>query len=282
VGEKGMMDNKKVTTPTLKSMKMAKEKITVLTAYDYLTASILDEVGIEVILVGDSVGMVFSGYETTLPVTMEEILYHTRAVARGVKRGLIVGDMPFLSFQTGLSVAIRNAGRFLQAGAEAVKLEGGYSIAQTIKALVEIGIPVMGHLGLTPQSIHQFGGYQVQAKTRESAQRLLEEAKLLEEVGCFSLVLEKIPWQVAKKVTESLSIPTIGIGAGPYCDGQVLVIDDALGRFEKFVPKFVKRYAQLAEIMRKACAQYKEEVKRGLFPSLEHSFSLGEEVEWEK
>lgn len=271
------MGGKKVTTTMLREMKQRGEKIAVLTAYDFLTAQCLDEAGIDVILVGDSAGMVFSGYPTTLPVTMEDMLYHLRAVSRGVRTSLVVGDMPFLSFQVSTSEAIRNAGRFLQEGnAEAVKLEGGKAILGTVQTLVDIGIPVMGHLGLTPQSIHQLGGYGLQARTRAEAHRLLADAKALEEAGCFSLVLEKVPWQVAQEVSAALSIPTIGIGAGPYCDGQVLVVDDMLGRFEKFVPKFVKRYAHLAEVMRRAFQAYRDEVKSGTFPGKEHSFSAEE------
>lgn len=262
----------KITTVSLSEMKKKKEKIAVLTAYDYITAKILDEVKIDVLLVGDSAGMVYAGYSTTIPVGMEEMLYHTSAVARGVKRALIIGDMPFLSYQTGVDEAIRNAGRFLKAGAEGVKLEGGKAIVEIVKALVKFGIPVMGHLGLTPQSIHKFGGYKVQGKDREEAKRLLEDAILLEKAGCFSIVLEKIPWKLAKKITSEISIPTIGIGAGLYCDGQVLVIDDMLGRFEEFTPRFVKRYAEIGKVMRDACRKYIIDVKEGKFPTLEHSY----------
>ncbi|MEW6684633.1 MAG: 3-methyl-2-oxobutanoate hydroxymethyltransferase [Candidatus Edwardsbacteria bacterium] len=268
------MPKKKITPVSLIEMKRRKERIAALTAYDYLTAAILDEIGIEVILVGDSASMVYAGYENTLPITLTQMLYHTQAVARGAKNALVITDMPFLSFQTSVPEAIRNAGRCLkEGGAQAVKIEGGQPMVKTVKALVERGIPVMGHLGLMPQSVHRYGGYPVQARDKEDAERLLKEAKMLEQAGCFSLVLEKIPWKLAKEVTEKISIPTIGIGAGPYCDGQVLVIDDMLGRFEEFVPKFAKRYAQVATIMRQACKKYKEEVKSGKFPTLRHSFS---------
>jgi 3-methyl-2-oxobutanoate hydroxymethyltransferase len=271
------MTAKKVTTRSLVEMKGRGEKIAVLTAYDFLTAQYLDEAGIDVILVGDSAGMVFSGYPNTLPVTMEDMLYHVRAVSRGVRNGFVVADMPFLTFQVSIPEAIRNAGRFLQeGGAEAVKLEGGRHMVETARALVDRGIPVMGHLGLTPQSVHQVGGYRLQATTNAAAHQLVTEAKALQEAGCFSIVLEKVPWQVAREATAAVSIPTIGIGAGPHCDGQVLVVDDMLGRFVKFVPRFVKQYAHLAEDMRKAFEAYREDVKAGRFPGDEHSYSAEE------
>ena len=264
----------KVTTSTLVRMKQKGQKIASLTAYDYLTAKMLDECGIDLILVGDSAAMVFAGYANTLPITMEEMLYHTAAVSRGVKRALVVADMPFLSYQTSIADAALNAGRFLkESGAEAVKLEGGRVAAPIVKNLVERGIPVMGHLGLTPQSIHKFGGYKLQAKDKESAERLLTAAKALETAGCFAIVLEKIPHQVAKKVTEALSIPTIGIGDGPDCDGQILVVDDMDGRFEEFQPKFVRRYAEIAKTMRGAYKEYIADVRKGSFPSMTESFS---------
>ncbi|MEM3012073.1 MAG: 3-methyl-2-oxobutanoate hydroxymethyltransferase, partial [Candidatus Hadarchaeales archaeon] len=247
-----------------------------LTAYDYPSARLLDEAGVEVILVGDSVGNVLLGYPSTLPVTMEEMLHHTRAVARGVKRALVVGDMPFLSYQPSDSEGVLNAGRFIKAGAEAVKVEGGTPVMGRIKAMLDAGIPVMGHLGLTPQWIHQFGGYRVRAKTADAARVLLREAKELEKLGVFSLVLEGIPWQVAKLITENLEIPTIGIGAGPYCDGQVLVLHDMLGISGR-VPKFVKKYANLGEEMRKAVLEFMREVKEGKFPTMEFSYEMPRE-----
>ncbi len=272
------MENK-ITTTTLAEMKARGEKICMLTAYDYPSARLLDEAGVEIILVGDSVGNVLLGYSSTLPVTMEEMLHHTRAVARGAKRALVVGDMPFLSYQPSDSEGVLNAGRFIKAGAEAVKVEGGASVAGRIKAMLDAGIPVMGHLGLTPQWIHQFGGYRVRAKTAEAAKSLLREAKELERLGVFSLVLEGIPWQVAKLVTENLKIPTIGIGAGPYCDGQVLVLHDMLGLSDR-VPKFVKRYANLGEEMRRAVSEFLREVKEGKFPTREFSYEMpAEEAE---
>ncbi len=262
-------------TMTVKRFRLmkSKEKIAVLTAYDHLMAQLLDETGIDAILVGDSVGMVVAGYGTTLPVTMDEIIYHTRTVRRGVKRALIIGDMPFLSYQTSVADALRNAGRFLQeAGAEAVKVEGGRHMAETIQKMTRIGIPVMGHLGLTPQSIHQFGGYGLRGQSPEEAQCLLEDARILAESGCFSIVLEKIPAHLARQITEQIDIPTIGIGAGPDCDGQVLVTHDLLGLFEEFQPKFVRRYAQLAGEMRGAFGNYIKDVKEGTFPGPEESY----------
>lgn len=279
------MAGQRITTVTLREMKAQDKKITMLTAYDYPIARLLDEVGIEVVLVGDSLAMVGLGYESTLPVTMEEMLHHVRAVGRGVRRALLVADMPFLSYQASLEDGVRNAGRFLkEAGAHAVKLEGGREVADLTRHLVGSGIPVMGHIGLTPQMIHQFGGYKIQGRTATAAQRLLEDALLLEEAGAFSLVLEGIPWQVAKVITEHLHIPTIGIGAGPYCDGQVLVTNDLLGLFDDFTPKFVKRYAHLKEVIRGAFSQYREEVKAAQFPGPEHSFSLDERElpKWEE
>ncbi len=268
------MNKEKVTTRTLLKMKQKGEKIASLTAYDYLTARLLDECGIDLILVGDSAAMVFAGYDNTLPITMENMLYHAAAVKRGVKRAMVVADMPFLSYQTSIADAAYNAGRFLkESGAEAVKLEGGRVAAPIVKNLVERGIPVMGHLGLTPQSIHKFGGYQLQAKDKESSERLMAAAKALESAGCFAIVLEKIPHQVAKKVSESLTIPTIGIGAGPHCDGQILVVDDMDGRFEDFVPKFVRQYAHIAKDMRQAFKRYIGDVKGKTFPNMDESFS---------
>jgi 3-methyl-2-oxobutanoate hydroxymethyltransferase len=268
------MLTKPVTTRTVAEMKQRGEKIAVLTAYDVITARLLDEVGIDVIIVGDSASMVVAGYDTTLPITMEEMLYHVRAVSRGCQRALIVGDLPFLSYQTGLEDAIRNSGRLLkEGGAQAVKLEGGLPMADTVARLVELGIPVMGHIGLTPQSINQFGGYRLQGSSAESAQFLLDSAKLLEQSGAFSLVLEKIPAEIAREITEAVSIPTIGIGAGMYCDGQVLVTQDMLGLFDLFKPRFVRRYAEMAGTMREAFRSYIRDVKAGSFPSQDESYS---------
>jgi 3-methyl-2-oxobutanoate hydroxymethyltransferase len=249
------------------------KKITMLTAYDYPFAQIVDEAGIDAILVGDSVGMVVQGLENTLHVTMDEMIYHTKMVARAVKNAMIIGDMPFMAYQASIEDAIRNAGRFLkEAGASAIKMEGGAEVAEHIKALTKSDIPVMAHIGLTPQSIHRMGGYKVQGKTEETAKRLLEEAHIVEEAGAFSLLLEAIPMNLAKKITEEISIPTIGIGAGPYCDGQVLVLHDVIGLFERFVPKFVKRYANLKEEALRAIKDYKNDVEKGVFPSEEQSF----------
>ena len=264
---------KRVTVPSIIKMKEKGEPIAMLTAYDALMADILDRSGIDIVLVGDSAGMVMGGYETTLSVTMEEMLFYTKSVRRGVNRALLVADMPFLSYQTGTDEAVRNAGRFLQeAGAEAVKLEGGRVVTNTIKKMVDYGIPVMGHLGLTPQSIHQLGGYGVQGKEKAMAQRLKEDALLLQEAGVFSLVLEKIPAALAKEITRSLRIPTIGIGAGADCDGQVLVAHDMLGMYEKFKPKFVRRYAELAKTMMEAFDRYIDDVKNRRFPSEDESY----------
>ncbi|MGH7478956.1 MAG: 3-methyl-2-oxobutanoate hydroxymethyltransferase, partial [Candidatus Methylomirabilales bacterium] len=275
----------RVTTVTLREMKDRGEKISMLTAYDYPIARLLDEAGIEVILVGDSLAMVGLGYETTLPVTMEEMLHHVRAVSRGVKRALLVADMPFGSFQASVEEGVRNAGRFLkEAGAQAVKLEGGREVADLTRRLTSVGIPVMGHLGLTPQMVHQFGGFKVQGRTAAAAERLREDALLLEEAGIFALVLEGIPWQVAEVITRELPIPTIGIGAGSSCDGQVLVTNDLLGLFDDFAPKFVKRYANLKETIAAAFTRYRQEVTTGEFPGPEHAFRLdeGEGRRWQE
>jgi 3-methyl-2-oxobutanoate hydroxymethyltransferase len=263
----------KTTIQDFLKKKAEGKKITMLTAYDYPFAQIVDEAGIDAILVGDSLGMVVQGLENTLPVTMDEMIYHTRLVTRAVKNALVIGDMPFMSYQTGVGDAVRNAGRFLkEAGAAAVKLEGGAEVADQIRAMTRSDIPVMAHIGLTPQSIHRMGGYKVQGKTEEAAKKLVEEAHIVEDAGAFSLLLEAIPLGLAKKITEELSIPTIGIGAGPYCDGQVLVLHDVIGMFERFVPKFVKRYANLKEAALKAVIDYREEVEQGTFPSEDTSF----------
>lgn len=249
------------------------KRIVMITAYDYPTGLIADEAGMDAILVGDSVAMVVHGLENTLPVTMDEMVYHTKMVSRAARSAMVIGDMPFMSYQVSISEAVRNAGRFLkEAGASAVKLEGGSEIKEQIIAMTKADIPVMAHIGLTPQSIHKMGGYKVQGRTEETAEKLLEEAHIVEEAGAFSIILEAIPATLAKRITEELSIPTIGIGAGPWCDGQVLVMHDVIGMFDRFVPKFVKRYASLKEEAVKALRLYKDEVEKGIFPSEEHSF----------
>lgn len=267
------MNTKKVTAPIIVQMKQQGEKISALTAYDYLMALYLDDAGLDLILVGDSGAMVFSGHDTTIPITVDELIYHCRAASRGVKRALLVADMPFLSYQISTEDALRNAGRFIKEGrAEAVKLEGGEPMAETVNRIFNAGIPVMGHLGLTPQSINKFGGYKVQARTEEAVEQLVVDAIALEQAGAFSIVLEKIPAVAAKRVTEKLKIPTIGIGAGPYCDGQILVTHDMLGLFEKFRPKFVRIYAELAREIRESSARYVEDVKKGSFPNESESY----------
>jgi len=264
---------KKVTVPEIIAMKERQEKIAALTAYDYLTGEMLDEAGMDIILVGDSAGMVIAGHETTLPITMDEMIFITRNVRRGVKNSLLVADMPFLSYQTSVSDGIRNAGRFLkEAQAEAVKVEGGKAVVELVDKLVGYGIPVMGHLGLTPQSINKFGAYKLQGADPQTAGILKNDAKLLEQAGAFSIVLEKVPATLAKEISQSLKIPTIGIGAGPDCDGQVLVSHDMLGIFDKFQPKFVRRYAEIGTTMRNAFAKYVTDVKKNEFPSLDESF----------
>ncbi|MDH3442727.1 MAG: 3-methyl-2-oxobutanoate hydroxymethyltransferase [Deltaproteobacteria bacterium] len=263
----------KITVPEILKMKKRGDKITCLTAYDYSFARILDEAGVDILLVGDSVGCVVQGQPNTLSVTMENMIYHVRAVARGCKRALLVGDMPFLSYQVSQEIAVKNAGRFLQeAAAEAVKLEGGVAQRQTIEAIVSAGIPVMGHVGLTPQSVHAFGGYKIQGKETATRKRILNDARAVEEAGAFSVVLEGMPADLAGEITAQLSIPTIGIGAGPDCDGQVLVIHDMLGLFDDFTPKFVKRYAELKGAMSGAVTNFIREVRERKFPGPEHSF----------
>jgi len=265
--------NKKVTVNTLVEMKQNNEKITMLTAYDYITSGLIDELGVDIILVGDSLGMVVLGYDTTLPVTMDEMLHHTKAVVRGARRSMIIGDMPFMSYQLSATEAVYNAGRFLkEANAHGIKLEGGSEVAPIVSKIVEAGIPVMGHLGVTPQSVHQLGGYRVQGKETKAAKKMISDAKALEDAGVFAVVLEKIPAELAGRITEIIAVPTIGIGAGSYCDGQVLVTQDMLGMFEKFVPKFVKQYANLSGDIRAAIEKYIKEVKFGEFPGEEHSF----------
>jgi 3-methyl-2-oxobutanoate hydroxymethyltransferase len=271
---------KKVTTLTFLQKKECGEAITMLTAYDYPTALAMDQAGVDSILVGDSLGMVVLGYENTLPVTMEEMLHHSRAVSRGAKTALLVGDMPFMSYQASVEEAVRNAGRFLQnGGMDAIKLEGGQARVPAIRAIVEAGIPVMGHLGLTPQSLHQLGGFRAQGKTARAAQILLEDAHLLQEAGCFSLVLEAVPAQLAEYISQQMTIPTIGIGAGAGCDGQVLVSHDLLGLFDRFTPRFVKKYANLHAEMQKAFSDYIADVQSMQFPAAEHSITM-DATEW--
>jgi 3-methyl-2-oxobutanoate hydroxymethyltransferase len=263
----------RVTVGDFLKKKAESRKITMLTAYDYPFARIVDEAGIDAILVGDSVSMVVQGLENTLPVTMEEMIYHTRMVARAAKAAMVIADMPFMSYQVSVEECVRNAGRFLkEGGAHAIKIEGGGEIAGHIRAMVRSDIPVMAHVGLTPQSVYRMGGYKVQGKTEEAKKRLVAEAKAAEEAGAFALILEAIPAELASTITEKLSIPTIGIGAGPHCDGQVLVLHDVLGLFERFVPKFVKRYANLKERALRAVREYREEVEKGRFPTEEQSF----------
>lgn len=262
----------KVTTTLIRERKTKNDKISMLTAYDYPTAVILDQSGVDIILVGDSLGMVVLGYESTLPVTMEDMLHHTKAVARGTKHALLIADMPFMSYQVSTADALYNAGRFLkEAGAQGVKLEGGGEVAELIRKMTAIGIPVMGHIGLTPQSVHQLGGYKVQGRDEATAKKLMEDAVMIEEAGAFSLVLECVPAPLAASITQALSIPTIGIGAGVHCDGQVLVTNDMLGLFERFVPKFVKKYADLHNQMKTGIRLYIDEVKEGKFPDDKHS-----------
>jgi 3-methyl-2-oxobutanoate hydroxymethyltransferase len=270
---------KKITTETIRRKKKNNEIITMLTAYDYPTAEILDEAGIDMLLVGDSLGMVVLGYDNTTEVTMEDMLHHVKAVTRGSKRSLIVADLPFLSYHIGINETVKNAGRLIQEGkANAVKLEGGKEVVPQVKAIVNAGIPVMGHIGLTPQSINQLGGYYVQGKSEEDAKKLIEDAKALEHAGAFSIVLECVPTELAKLITKELNIPTIGIGAGSDCDGQVLVTHDVLGLYSRMVPKFVKQYANIRESIVDATKEYIYEVKEKHFPSNEYVFHLQEEV----
>ncbi|MCL4385368.1 MAG: 3-methyl-2-oxobutanoate hydroxymethyltransferase [Cyanobacteria bacterium] len=267
------MENQKVTIKTLLNMKANGEKITMLTGYDFLMASLLDQSGIDVILVGDSVGNVLLGYDNTIPVTMDEMIHHCKTVTRGAKRALVVGDMPFMSYQVSMEEALKNAGRFMkEANVGAVKLEGGEEVLDIIKKFVAVGIPVMGHLGLTPQSVNVFGGYGLRGSTIEESEKMINDAKKIEEAGAFAIVLEKIPADLAGKITETLKIPTIGIGAGVNCDGQVLVTHDMLGLFEKFTPKFSKRYAEMAKEMKECFKSYIKEVKNKEFPAKEHSY----------
>ncbi|MBO5261362.1 MAG: 3-methyl-2-oxobutanoate hydroxymethyltransferase [Coprococcus sp.] len=269
----------KNTTTTLMQMKGSGQKISMITAYDYTMAKILDESGVNTILVGDSLGNTILGYEDTISVTVDDMIHHSRAVARGAKNALVVTDMPFMSYQTGVYDAVVNAGRLMKEGrAGAVKLEGGQEVCPQIKAIVNAGIPVCAHLGLTPQSINTFGGYKVQGRTEEAAKKLMLDAKAVEEAGAYMLVLECVPEKLAKLVTESIGIPTIGIGAGKYCDGQVLVNQDMFGMYSDFVPKFVKQFANVGQCMREAVKEYISEINDGTFPASEHTYKIDDEI----
>lgn len=264
----------KITVNDFYRKKQAAEKITMLTAYDYPTAQMVDEAGIDAILVGDSVSMVVQGIANTLPVTMDEMIYHTKMVARAAKNAMVISDMPYMSYQISVEDSLRNAGRFIkEGGAHAVKLEGGREVADIVVAMTRAEIPVMAHIGLTPQAFNRMGGFKVQGRSKEAAERLLEDAKILEDAGAFSLVVEAVPAELATQITRSLAIPTIGIGAGVECDGQVLVLHDLLGLFERFLPKFAKRYVNLKEFGVRAIQEYKKDVEDGTFPGSEHSFS---------
>ncbi len=272
------MPGKKITISDLQEKKNKGEKITMMTAYDYPTAGLVDQVGMDTTLVGDSLGMVMLGYNSTVPVTMEEMLHHCRAVTRGTKNSFVLGDMPFMSYQVSVEKAVENAGRFMkEAGCDSVKLEGGSEVCHVVRAIVDAGVPVCAHIGLTPQTATKLSGFRVQGKDAESARELVQSAKDLEEAGVFMIVMECIPDLVAAKITKELNIPTIGIGAGKECDGQVLVYHDVVGLFERFTPKFVKRYVNLAPQIRDALTQYKEEVEEGTFPGPEHIFAMNEE-----
>ena len=269
----------KNTVVTIRQAKEQGDKITMLTAYDYSMAKLIDEAGINMILVGDSLGMVMLGYEDTLSVTMEDMIHHTRAVARGAKNALVVADMPFMSYQTSVYDAVCNAGRLMKEGrAQAVKLEGGGEFAEHIKAITKASIPVVAHLGLTPQSLNAFGGFKVQGKTEQAARKLLEDARAVEQAGASAVVLECVPAKLAQLVTENLGIPTIGIGAGAGCDGQVLVYQDMLAMFGDFQPKFVKRFGEIGTLMKDAFRKYSEEVEAGSFPAAEHTFKIEDEI----
>ena len=269
----------RITIDQIKNMKQRGEKIAMLTAYDYSTAKVVDEVGIPLILVGDSLGMVVLGYESTIPVTMDEMIHHTKAVVRGTKQAMVIGDMPFMTYHTSIADAQRNAARFIQeGGAQAIKLEGGVTVADKVRSIVNCGIPVMGHIGLTPQSIDQLGGYKVQGRTPEAADKMIKDALALEEAGAFAVLMETVPAPLATLITQKLSVPTIGIGAGVGCDGQVQIINDILGWYTDFVPKHTKQYIRLTDIMSNALTQYYNEVKAGSFPTEEQSFSMDESV----
>jgi len=269
----------RVTITQIKEMKQKGEKFAMLTAYDYSTAKLIDEAGIPLILVGDSLGMVVLGYGSTIPVTMDEMIHHTKAVVKGAGKALVVGDMPFMTYQVSVEEALHNAARFMQeGGAQAVKLEGGEFMADTVQKIVTCGIPVMGHIGLTPQSIHQLGGFKIVGKTPEAALRMLNDAIALDQAGAFAIVLECVPEPLSKLITEKISVPTIGIGAGKYCDGQVQVISDLLGLYTDFVPKHAKQYARLFDIIKKATTDYIAEVKAGTFPTEKQSYAMDESV----
>jgi len=273
------VDKKKIPIPDFKELKRQGKKIRMVTAYDYPTAVIIEKTGIEMILVGDSLGMVVLGYDGTVPVTVEDIIHHAKPVVKGAPNTHIVADMPFMSYQVSIEDAIRNAGRLIkESGADSVKLEGGLDYSSTVKAIVKAGIPVMGHIGLTPQTAGSLGGFKVQGKDAKAAQNLIDSAIALEDAGAFAIVLECIPAPLAKIISQKLTIPTIGIGAGVYCDGQVLVTQDMLGLFDRFVPKFVKQYAQIGQLELEAFNKYAEEVALGVFPDDAHSFSMKEEV----
>ncbi len=269
----------RVTITEIKEMKQRKEKIPMLTAYDYVTAKMIDEAGVPLILVGDSLGMVMLGYESTIPVTIEEMIHHTKAVVKGATKALIIGDMPFMTYHVSVSDALHNAAKFIQeGGAQAVKLEGGEVVAEKVRRLVDCGIPVMGHIGLTPQSIHQLGGFKVRGKAVEEAKKLLNDACILEEAGAFAVVLECTPAPLSKLITQKLAIPTIGIGAGPDCDGQVQVVSDILGLYTDFVPRHAKQYARLAGEIKTAVEDYISEVKSLSFPTMEQSYTMDESL----
>ncbi|MBI4652299.1 3-methyl-2-oxobutanoate hydroxymethyltransferase [Candidatus Desantisbacteria bacterium] len=267
----------KTTVNSLIKMKQENKKITMLTAYDYPMSVILNEIGIDIILVGDSLGMVVLGYENTLSVTVDDVIYHTKAVARGNSSAFLVSDMPFLSYKISIQDAVQNAGRMIQqGGAHGVKIEGGAGTSDIVKAMISADIPVKGHIGVTPQAIFQAGGYGLKGGSEKEAQKLLNDAKELEKAGVFSIVLEKIPQELAKEITESIKVPTISIGAGVYCDGQVLVTHDLLGMFDKFIPRFAKKYVDLRSVIKNAVSQYKQEVEEGKFPGKEHSYSIND------
>jgi len=272
------MERKKVTITDLQNKKHEGKKITMLTAYDYPMARIVDDAGIDSILVGDSLGMVVLGYDSTVPVTMDEMIHHAKAVRRGTKYAFLIGDMPFMSYQISSEEAVRNAGRFMkEAGCDAVKLEGGDEVLDATIAIISAGIPVLGHLGLTPQTASKLGGFKVQGKDAAAAKKILDQAILLEKAGCFGVVLECVPDKVAKLISEKLTIPTISCGAGPYCDGQVLVTNDMVGLFDRFVPKFVKQYMKLSSSILEGFKKYKDEVEKGIFPDAAHSFTIKDE-----
>lgn len=269
----------KVTVATLKERKESNTPITMLTSYDYAMARMVDHAGIDMILVGDSLGNVVLGYESTIPVTVDDMIHHAKAVCRGTKNAMVVVDMPFMSYQISVVDALRNAGRIMkESGAQAVKVEGGKEIIEVVRAMVSAGIPVVGHLGLTPQSIHQLGGFKVQGKDMETAQKMMDDAKLLANAGVCALVLECVPEKLAKKITEAIHVPTIGIGAGCVCDGQVLVVNDMLGMYSDFTPKFVKKFADLSKLMQEAILEYKQEVTKREFPAKEHTFAMSDDV----